>query len=382
MNATATIDNVIPTAPRISGVRRKLKFNFNYLVTGICTMVVAAAITLSAACPAAAASKPPKQALWVANGTDVVEFSKLPKGVHDQKPLVQLNSSVFGAPQGVVFDSSNDLWVIDGGTVATPPSLEEFTEAQLGNLKKDPTPTPTVQITSSDFVFPQQAVFDGSGNLWVSDSGANAVFLITPAQLTAGGDISFTTTIESSPAFDGALGIALNGGNLYVANNASTTIYEFNADHLPALGSGVTNLVPDVVLSDDGMGWIQGPWALIFDAAGDLWSGNANSPFTLVKFSASQITATGDPTPAVTISPDDVKVSKKLKTRAWPRLTGLHSTIKAISWLSAPQCPLVSRITTPQNRRLAARRSPSLVVGPKTTLNAPAGANFGPEIKH
>ncbi len=323
MNATATIDNVIPTAPRISGVRRKLKFNFNYLVTGICTMVVAAAITLSAACPAAAASKLPKQALWVANGTDVVEFSKLPKGVHDQKPLVQLNSSVFGAPQGVVFDSSNDLWVIDGGTVATPPSLEEFTEAQLGNLKKDPTPTPTVQITSSDFVFPQQAVFDGSGNLWVSDSGANAVFLITPAQLTAGGDISFTTTIESSPAFDGALGIALNGGNLYVANNASTTIYEFNADHLPALGSGVTNLVPDVVLSDDGMGSIQGPWALIFDAAGDLWSSNANSPFTLVKFSASQITATGDPTPAVTISPDDVKVSKKVEDESLASPNGI-----------------------------------------------------------
>ncbi len=196
---------------------------------------------------------------------------------------IELNSSVFGAPQGVVFDSSNNLWVIDGGTAimggTIPPSLEEFTEAQLKNLKKDPTPTPNVQITSStDFVFPQQAVFDTGGNLWVSDNGANKVFVVTPAQLAAGGDIAFTTTIESDPAFQGPLGIVLHGGNLYIANNASTTIFEFNSNHLPAIGSGLTTLVPDVILDDDGMGSIQAPWALVFDAAGDLWSSNANAP--------------------------------------------------------------------------------------------------------
>jgi hypothetical protein len=385
MNGTATIDNVTPTGPQISGVRRKLKFN--YLMAGICTMVVAAAITFGAACPAAAGSKPAKQALWVANNTDVVEFSKLPSGVHDQKPLVQLDSSVFGAPQGVVFDSSNDLWVIDGGTVATggttPPSLEEFTEAQLGNLKKDPTPTPTIQITSADFVFPQQAVFDGSGNLWVSDNGANAVFVITPAQLTAGGDISFTTTIESDPPFDGPLGIAINGGNLYIANNATTTIFEFNADHLPAIGSGLTTLVPDVVLSDDGSGSIQGPWALIFDAAGDLWSSNANSPFTLVKFGASQITATGDPTPEVTISPVDVKVSKKVQDESLQAPNGIAFDDKGDLVAISSASPFGVADYNPKEQ--AANGSPkptSLVVGAKTTLDAPAGANFGPAIKH
>jgi hypothetical protein len=323
----------------------------------------------------------------VANNTDVVEFSKLPSGVHDQKPLVQLDSSVFGAPQGVVFDSSNDLWVIDGGTVATggttPPSLEEFTEAQLGNLKKDPTPTPTIQITSADFVFPQQAVFDGSGNLWVSDNGANAVFVITPAQLTAGGDISFTTTIESDPPFDGPLGIAINGGNLYIANNATTTIFEFNADHLPAIGSGLTTLVPDVVLSDDGSGSIQGPWALIFDAAGDLWSSNANSPFTLVKFGASQITATGDPTPEVTISPVDVKVSKKVQDESLQAPNGIAFDDKGDLVAISSASPFGVADYNPKEQ--AANGSPkptSLVVGAKTTLDAPAGANFGPAIKH
>jgi hypothetical protein len=120
--------------------------------------------------------------------------------------------------------------------------------------------------------------------MWVSDNGANKVFVITATQLAAGGDIAFTTTIESNPAFTGPLGIVLHGGNLYIANNASATIFEFNAGHLPAVGSGLHTLVPDVVLSDDGLGSIQGPWALVFDRAGDLWSSNANAPFTLVEF--------------------------------------------------------------------------------------------------
>src|SRR5260370_34733614 len=117
------------------------------------------------------------QGLWVAILTNVVEFGRLPDGTHDQKPKLELNSAVFGAPQGVVFDAHNNLWVIDGGTVAAggaiPPSIEEFTEAQLKDLKKVPMPTPTVQIFSGGFAFPQQAVVDATGNMWISDSVAN-----------------------------------------------------------------------------------------------------------------------------------------------------------------------------------------------------------------
>ncbi|MGH7836408.1 MAG: hypothetical protein ACREQC_01135, partial [Candidatus Binataceae bacterium] len=56
-------------------------------------------------------------ALWVANGTNVLEFSpsNLRRGVNGSKPRLTLNSATgFGAPQGVVFDTAGDLWVIDG----------------------------------------------------------------------------------------------------------------------------------------------------------------------------------------------------------------------------------------------------------------------------
>lgn len=79
--------------------------------------------------------------------------------------------------------------------------------------------------------------------MWVSDNGANSVFVITPTQLPAGGATVFSTTIESDPAFTGPLGIVLHNGNLCIANNGTTTIFEFNQNHLLAIGSGVRSVI-------------------------------------------------------------------------------------------------------------------------------------------
>jgi hypothetical protein len=353
MYATTTVENVPATAPRISGARRAHKSSFNYLVTGIRSLVAAIAFAFAASGTALAVGD---QALWVANGTDVVEFGNLPDGTHDQKPKLELNSAAtFGAPQGVVFDAKNDLWVIDGGNGSTiPPSLQEFTEAQLKDLKKAPLPMPKVQIKSGGFAFPQQAVFDAAGNMWISDSVANRVWVITPAQLAvSNNNLNFTTTIKAiTPpfTFNGALGIALHDGNLYVANVNDTTIFEFNANHLPTIGIGIiANLTPDVVLMDDGHGSIQGPWALFFDTAGDLWSSNSNAPFTLVKFGPNQITTSGDPTPRQQSARSKSR-SRTLKTRAWPRPTESRSMKKANCLQSAPIYRLAWRRTMPRNR--------------------------------
>jgi sugar lactone lactonase YvrE len=366
------------TTHRNSGARRA-ESSFNYIRTGIRTVIAATAIAFAAAGTALAG-----QALWVANGANVVEFAQLPGGKHDEKPKVQLNSAVFGAPQGVVFDAANNLWVIDGGNGGTiAPSLDEFTEAQLMNLKKNPTPTPNVHITSGDLVFPQQAVFDASGNMWLSDNGTGKVFVITPAQLAAGGNIAFTNTIESDPMFNGPLGIVLHGGNLYIANNADTTIFEFNAGHLPAIGSGLHVLVPDVILSDDGMGSNQGPWALVFDQAGDLWSSNANSPNTLVKFGPTQISSTGAPTPQITINPFNEMVGGKARFETLVAPNGIAFDQKGNLVAISSAAPFgVSRYDAKEQAAGGTIKPASFLVGAQTTLNAPAGDNFGPDINH
>jgi hypothetical protein len=323
------------------------------------------------------------KALWVANGANVVEYlpSQLSGKAGSMAPHLANDSGAFGAPQGVTFDAAGDLWVIDGGTVSTggtvKPALYEFTPQQQAMLRTNNHPSPNVTINSADFAFPQQAVFDGAGNLWVSDNGSNAIFVFTPAQLAATNrNATPNITINANPAFNGPLGIAFDAsGDLFVANNATTTIFAFKAGNLPTSSSTVT-LAPDVTLSDDGNGSIQGPWALVFDAEGDLWSSNANAPNTVVEFAQTSLGATGSPTPMVTLSPTNV---------------GTNSTLSAPNGIAFDNLGDLAAISsaTPFGGVLFGQKqlltggavAPSLfLVGQQTTLNAPAGCNFGPVV--
>lgn len=324
------------------------------------------------------------KALWIANGTNVVEYipSQLLATSTTMVPHLANNSGAFGAPQGVTFDAAGDLWVIDGGTVAAGgtvlPALYEFTPGQLAALgSTNDAPTPNITIQSADFTFPQQAVFDAAGNLWVSDNGSNAVFVFTPSQLAATDThASPNISITSNPAFNGPLGITFDAlGDLFVANNASTTIFEFKAAHLPKSSSTVS-LAPDVTLSDNGHGSIQAPWALIFDANGNLWSSNANAPNTIVKFSQASLAMTGSPTPAVTLSPAMVGNNPTLSSPNGIAFDNLGD-LAAISSVT----PFGVAFFDQTQLTAGGAIDPSLfIVGNTTTLNAPAGCNFGPVV--
>lgn len=362
-------------------------FNWQGRATAYVSVVIAIALLATSvlySSPASAKTKKGKVtvALWVANGTNVVEFDQgdFKKGVHNNKPHLAINST-FGAPQGVVFDTAGDLWVIDGGTTSvggtTAPMLDEFTPKQLDKLNKVKAPTPTVQLTSASFVFPQQAVFDTTGNLWVSDNGANAVFVFTAAQLIAGGAQTPTVMITSTPTFTGPLGIAFEptSGNLWVANNGTTTIFEFNAASLPPpTTSASVTLTPNVILSDDGNNSIQAPWALVFDTAGDLWSSNANTPFTVVEFAATNLGTSGSPTPIVTLSPT---TDKKNITLAAPNGIAFNNLGDLAAVSSATPFGIADFLAS-QLTASGTTVPNTLLVGKKTTLNAPAGCNFGP----
>ncbi|MGA7312849.1 MAG: hypothetical protein WBX22_02660 [Silvibacterium sp.] len=324
------------------------------------------------------------KALWVANGTNVVEFipSQLTTGNSDQAPHLSINSTVFGAPQDVTFDAVGNLWVIDGGTMAAggtiPPALFEFTAAQLNALGTINNPIPHVTISSKSFTFPQQAVFDPNGNLWVSDNGSNAIFVLTPQQLAASSAIaSPTVSIASDPVFQGPLGIVFDTmGNLYVANNAGTTIFKFNNSILPKMPGSFT-LTPSVTLSNDGNGSIQAPWALVFDTNGDLWSSNANAPNTIVEFTPNQLFSTSSPTPAITLSSVAVATNQTLAAPngiAFDNLGDLAAISSASPFGVAgfQKTQLVQAKTGPAPN--------PFLVGPTTTLNAPAGCNFGPVV--
>ncbi len=323
-------------------------------------------------------------ALWVANGADVLEFSSTAlttTGSAAPAPTLILNSGAFASPQGVLFDTSSNLWVVDGGTISTggkvKPALHQFTSANLTALQSPATGTPNVTIGSPAFVFPQQAVFDGKGDLWVSDNGANAIFEFMPSQLMASGTaVSPNITIESDPAFNGPLGIAFDSsGDLWVANHAANTIFEFKAAALPT-ASGSMTLAPSVILSDDGKQSIQGPWALAFDSSGNLWSSNANSPNTVVQFSKASLAVTGSPTPPVTLSSAMVSGNASLNAPngiAFDK-TGDLSVVNSAT-------PFGVGLYSASQLTAGGAVVPNVfIVGAATTLNLPAGNTFGPTI--
>jgi hypothetical protein len=331
--------------------------------------------------------------LWIANGTNVLEFvpSQLSGGVVNAVPHVTNSSGTLGTPQGVTFDSAGNLWVMDPGAMVNgtaTPALVEFSAAHVAALTTTASPDPVSVITSTSLAFPQQSVFDSKGNQWVTDHNNNTVLVFTAAQLMATGtNATVPAVVISSADFNGPLGIVFDSsGNLWVANNggvpgatagtmsaSGTTIVEFAAADLPTPGTGMLTqtLTPAITLSDDGQNSIQAPWELAFDTAGDLWSSNSGGTFSLVEFAKASLAATGAPTPAITVSPTTDMGNSTLSATnglCFDNLGDIAATSSATPF-SVPfyKAPLKTGMITPQ----------TFIFGTATTLNAPAGCNFG-----
>jgi hypothetical protein len=360
-------------------------------------LLVLCAATLLAACKHNNSGM--NKGLWVANGTTVLEYipSQFTAGVVNAAPHLMISGGAVGTPQGVTFDSAGNLWVIDPGAtvagVANTPALLKFTAMQLAALKTAPNPEPSAIITSTSLAFPQQSVFDGKGNQWVSDHNNNTILVFTAAQLMATGtNATIPAVVIESAAFNGPLGIAFDAaGNLWVANNGGvpiagsangamsatgTTIVEFTAAHLPTPGNGMLTptLTPDLTLTDNGQNSIQAPWELAFDSTGNLWSSNSGGTFSLVEFAKASLTASGTPTPAVTINTVMDMGNPTLNATnglCFDNVGDIAAT-SAETPFSIPfyKAPLKSGAITPS----------TFFIGAATTLDAPAGCNFGPLV--
>jgi sugar lactone lactonase YvrE len=326
------------------------------------------------------------QSLWVANGTNVLEFlpTQLAGGVSDVAPHLTLESTSLGAPQGVVFDAKGDLWVVDAGSAfggATAPGIREFTATQLADLKNSTFQNPTRSIGFQGFSVPQQAAFDQSGDLWVSDSGASLVYEFTPSQLSGSGtNVTPRLQLAANPDFSGPIGITFSAaGDMWIANNGGTSLFSFEAKNLAVSGS--VTLIPNVILSDDGNNSIQQPWALAFDASGNLWSDNAGTLSTLVEFRASDLTSSGSPTPALTITSNtDGGFATLLVPNGLAFDTGGNLAVVDSAAANAAGNYAFVVFGASQLKDGGAPQPAVLLGGSASALSVPAGAVFGPVV--
>ena len=128
----------------------------------------------------------------------------------------------------------------------------------------------TLAITFSGGGLNQPAglAFDGSGNVWVTNSAGNSVTELSPMGAVLSGASGFTDGAMSNPQ-----GIAIDSaGNVWVANQGTGTVSELESDGVAVSASPITPVNP--ATSADAL---ASPSQLAFDASGNLWVTNSVS---------------------------------------------------------------------------------------------------------
>ncbi len=343
----------------------------------------------------------PFAGVWVANnsvpptalhfpGTDFHIGGTLPF-----PPTPRLTSALV-SPQDTLFDSNNNLWVVDGGNAAGVGSaIFRFLFNQVISLNTTSNPAPNFVIKAitggTTFVFPQFAAFDAAGDLWVSDSGANAIFKFSTGQLSTGAGFSGTpAAVFINPAvppniFNGPLGIAFDAsGNLWVENNGGVTIVEIAAGVVNAAAGTSTPPLATVLTTNvpppGGLPNINNPWGILFDANNNMWITNEQLSVSacsgsVVEFTQAAISGGGaiTPTANVVITQTAVGGTSSLCDPNGITMNKAGDIVVANAAGNTLAQYTASQITASGNLT-----PHTFVVGLATLLRGPAGLTYGP----
>jgi len=215
----------------------------------------------------------------------------------DVAPLASFTQGMSG-PFVVVFDPSGDLWAANVNTS----TLVELTRAQLA--MPNPVPAVTITSTSGALADPYGMAFDPWGNLWVVGTSSGRVYEYARWQLARSGSPTPVTTITDFPgtpdgdAFDPR-------GDLWVTVQLSSAcpqgcVVEFSRAELAMADPGPTVTIS----STGGANMAFTPWGDMWMVTGgglpDCYGTPCNNE--LVEFTRAQLSKSGSPTPAVTIS--------------------------------------------------------------------------------
>ncbi len=243
------------------------------------------------------------------------------------------------------FDAQGNLWE----SFPTADLIMEFTAAQIA---AGGTQTPSVSLHVPS---PTGLVFDGSGNLWVAEFTRLAEY--TPSKLAVSGSPTPSVTIMSDAktpeSLDGASSVVFDAaGDLWVTNFLNNTVVEFTHTQLSASGAPT----PKVTISESATHALTYPLGMAFDSSGNLWVGSFTLP-TVSKFTPAQLATSGDPAPATRL--------------AWKSSFQIGFDSAGDLWVTSPDTTAVGEFTPAQ---LAAGGTPtphSTISGLTTGLTRP-----------
>jgi len=262
---------------------------------------------------------------------DIYKFS-LSKCLASGTPTPDLNIPILltGGEQSesaiALFDRVNNaLWVADGNhggigqtrmRVYGPRAYTSVpSKSSLSILANNPA------LNSNQ----QDAVFDGLGNMWcsvaVSTGGSNGgILMFSAAQLVSGGTVApavgWFGSNFTGPGLGATCNMAIGPDNLlWVANfSGSNNVQAWDMTN-PVSG----NPAPAIVLTSASF---NGPYAVSFDPAGNLWvnNGNVNG---LMRIPKAQLAASGVVVPDVILTPPVAALTSKFTFPNNPDRVGL-----------------------------------------------------------
>ena len=177
----------------------------------------------------------------------------------------------FNRPQGVAIDRAGNLYVAD----TQNHTIRKITAAGVvTSLAGFPGVAGSADGLGSNarFNLPYGITVDGATNLYVTDSGNNTIRKITPSGLVStiagvAGNSGTNDGPDSAASFNGLAGIAVDGAtNLYVADTGNNAIREITPG---GVVSTITNVMSPQGIAADSAGNIYVGYALFPGGGGD-----------------------------------------------------------------------------------------------------------------
>jgi hypothetical protein len=187
------------------------------------------------------------------------------------------------------------------------------TPAFGGGLTAEPNDyTLALQFVSGGLNGPNAIAINGSGNVWITNSGSSTVTELSNSGLASAG------SPYSAGGMNGLVGIAIDlntPGNVWIANDLGAS-----TGNVIELSSSGTLVSPSPFTA----GGITAPAGIAIDGAGGVWISNSNS--TITKLTSSGTAAPGTPYTGVLTQPDNIAIDHF--GNAWIENTGGGTVIE------------------------------------------------------
>jgi streptogramin lyase len=187
-------------------------------------------------------------------------------------------AAMFNNPGGIAIDGSGNIYVADSGNNL----IRKITPGgKVSTIAGNGSKTPTNGTgAAAGFNNPYGIVVDMAGNLYVADNGNNLIRKITPDSVVTtfagSGVIGAVNGAAATATFNSPYGIAIDkAGNIYIGDSANNLIREITPAGLVSTfaGSGVAGAANGAGTAAS----FDNPQGLVMDAAGNLYVADAGN---------------------------------------------------------------------------------------------------------